>query len=183
MKRKDGYWIDKNGNMWRVEFYTRAVAVRLSKSLVSCRNCLECSDCSFCDFCENCTKCAFCWKCKGCTSCEFSRTLNNCHRVYYCRSCKNTGIAATSSGLVDCCQVAFARNIKNGKLAKSIYHTVIEGHGVELVKFEDNSCCCSYDTCKGLTVRQLMKKLNKLSYDKLSEIRSLQDIFYGIGEG
>lgn len=77
VKLVEGVWIDKNGNAWNCEIFTKEEAIENSKSLESCFNCYNCKNCT------ECIKCSNCNNCENCTNC------NNCDNCRYCNSCDN----------------------------------------------------------------------------------------------
>ena len=73
VKLVEGVWIDKNGNAWNCEIFTKEEAIKNSKSLERCFNCYNCKNCVKCikcKDCENCRNCKNCVKCNDCHSCD-----------------------------------------------------------------------------------------------------------------
>ena len=60
IKLVDDKWIDKNGNAWNCEIFTKEEAIENSKSLESCFNCYNCKNCTECIKCSNCNNCENC---------------------------------------------------------------------------------------------------------------------------
>ena len=87
------YFIDKNGNKWSSQKYTREQAKKHSQNLVNCKDCIDCigcvdcygcKDCIKCVVCRNCNNCIYCISCKSCDSCKI------CKKSQECINCKNT---------------------------------------------------------------------------------------------
>ena len=146
MKKVGIYWIDKNGNKWSRDLYTRNTAQKFSETLENCTGCINCSNCCSCSYCEGCQQCRHCYACKACKNCEFSDHLKFCCEVRYSHSCKKTMFTYCCRGLVDCAQMSFVRNLKGGMEMQAAFNGLIEGKAVQMVLCkEPNKIQCIYD--------------------------------------
>ena len=53
----EDYWIDSNNNKWYVGKYTREQAIKVSQTLINCKDCIDCDFCKNCKNCKNCNEC------------------------------------------------------------------------------------------------------------------------------
>ena len=62
-------YIDKDGNMWRMENFTEAEAEAASKTLINCTGCIDCVDCVDCHDCESSSHSKSCYHSVGLRYC------------------------------------------------------------------------------------------------------------------
>ena len=70
----EDYWIDSNNNKWYFGKYTREQAIKVSQTLINCKDCIDCVDCINCINCFQCTYCENCINCDvsvGCIECKY----------------------------------------------------------------------------------------------------------------
>lgn len=92
IKQIDGYWVDKNNNMWDCYVYTQEQAEKFSRTLIDCHNCINCYNCHNCCSCLSCHDCYRCHHCNSCYSCYYCISCNSCHSChscYFCYKCRD----------------------------------------------------------------------------------------------
>lgn len=82
--------MDENNNSWDVDVYTKADALKLSRTMINCQNCQNCRDCRYCQNCLDCQASRYCQACRNCQNCQASRHCRDCRNMVNCQACRQS---------------------------------------------------------------------------------------------